>query len=122
MRRFGSGDTLALPPDFIHLAQSLPIRIDEGVRPAGISSRFEVSPLERAFDLRVHVTFAIFRPRPSHEMSRMGSSGPPEHFTRPIQYTCLGSARHVRMTLLMRKHLRSDAGIVLQICPHTETT
>ena len=122
MRRFGSRGILALSSDFIRLAYSFPIRVDEGVRSSGISSRVEVSLLERVFDLRVHVTFAILRPGLGYELSRMGSSRPREHLPRPTQYTCLGPARHVRMTLLMRKHVRSDARIILQICPQTEPT
>ena len=59
--------------------------------------------------------------RSGDEVSRMCSSDPREQLTRPTQHTCLGPARHIRVALLMREHVRSEAVVVLQIRPKTET-
>ena len=77
---------------------------------------------KRVLDLGLHLTLALVRCLGSgDEVSRMCSSGPREQFARPTQHTCFGPPRHVRMALLMREHVRSDASVVLQICPQTET-
>ena len=76
---------------------------------------------ERVLDLGLHLTLALVGLGSGDEVSWMCSSGPGEQFARPTQHTCFGPARHVRMALLMREHVRSDASVVLQICPQAET-
>ena len=73
--------------------------------------------LERVLDPRVHLTLAFVRLGSGDEVSRVRSSDPREQLMRTAQHTRLGPARHVRVTLLVCEHVRSDAIIGPQVQP-----